>query len=298
MKVKHCVVGIGELLWDMLPAGKQLGGAPANFIYHAGILGAEAYTVSTVGNDASGREILDLLDNLKVSKKFIGVDNEHITGTVSVSLDKNGVPSYIIHKNVAWDFIPFNDDLITLARKADAICFGSLAQRSQVSANSIISFLKALKKDCLKIYDINLRQNFYTTELITASLKLSDILKLNDEELRIISNLLSINGSEKELLKQILKTYNLRLIALTKGAEGSILISEKEYSEIKAPAIKIVDTVGAGDSFTAALTMGLLKGHSIGIVHNHANSLAGYVCSKAGAMPRIEPDLINSLDNL
>jgi fructokinase len=295
---KPVIVGIGELLWDLLPAGKQLGGAPANFVYHAGKLGAEAYIVSVVGNDDYGKEILNILDHQNMSDKYIKKDNLHNTGTVSVSLDNKGVPTYIIHKNAAWDFISLDNDLISLAQKTDAVCFGSLAQRSEVSRHSITGFLKSLKHDCLKICDINLRQNFYSKKLITESLALTDILKLNDEELKVISELLSFSGSENDLLLQILNKFNLQLIALTKGAKGSILITKREYSGIQAPEIKIADTVGAGDAFTAAMIYGFLQGYSIKSIHKNANNLAGYVCSKPGAMPPLEKELINSFDKL
>ena len=294
---KPVIVGIGELLWDLLPSGKQLGGAPANFVYHAGILGAEAYTVSAIGNDETGYEILNLLEHLNLTKKYVSIDEEHPTGTVSVSLDKEGIPAYNIHEDVAWDFIPMDDELMDLAKKTDAVCFGSLAQRSPVSRKSISNFLYNLKKECLKVFDINLRQKFYSKELIASSLELSDILKLNEDELKIISQLFSLHGTERALLHQILEAFDLQLIALTKGAKGSVLYSSNQNSVLEVPAIKIVDTVGAGDAFTAVLIMGLLNGHPLRSIHEHANRIAGYVCGKAGAMPLMEPDLVKTFDN-
>jgi len=196
-KSKFTVVGIGEILWDMLPSGKKLGGAVTNFAYHASVLGANAYVVSSVGADEPGREIITKVGELGLSDQYIQLDTSHPTGTVDVTLDANGIPSYVIHENVAWDYIEFTEDCLELAKKADAICFGSLAQRAETSRNTIIGFLESTIKEkndrCLKVFDINLRQNFYNKEIIHQSLQYANVLKLNEEESKVVDELLGLS---------------------------------------------------------------------------------------------------------
>jgi len=217
------VIGLGEVLWDMLPDGKQFGGAPANFAYHAKALGADSHVVSCVGDDDLGREILDRLDGLQLSRDDVALTNLHPTGTVSVELDADGKPDYVIHEPVAWDVIPWSDRLTTLAGQADAVCFGSLAQRSAVSRQTICDFLAATPDECLRIFDINLRQHYYGGQIITSSLQTANVLKLNDEELPEIARLLSIPGDEKDVLRTLREQFDLTLIAMTKGDRGSLL---------------------------------------------------------------------------
>jgi fructokinase len=282
---KTVIAGFGEILWDLLPSGKQLGGAPANFAYHCGALGSEAYPVSCIGKDESGREILNLLRGKGVSDNYIAVDEEHPTGTVAVSLGSGGIPSYVIHEQVAWDFIPLDEKMTTLASRLDAVCFGSLSQRSETSRETLNLFLESLNPRCLKVFDINLRQHYFTAEMIKESLIKSNILKLNDGELEILTDLLELTGKEKEKLSQLLNRYHLQLVALTKGEKGSVLMTPSEFSETVAPQVKIADTVGAGDAFTAALTVGRLMKEPLPKIHQHANRLAAWVCSCHGAMP-------------
>ena len=287
MNKKFKVAGIGELLWDMLPEGKQLGGAPTNFAYHASLAGCESFVVSAIGTDESGNEILHLFEDLALDTSFVQQTSDFPTGTVTVSLDKMGIPSYIIHENVAWDHIAWNGQLETLAKSVDAVCFGSLAQRNPESRQTILNFLKATKTDCLRVFDINLRQSFFSREIIFQSLELSTILKLNDDELPVVAGLLGITGTDGELLLQILKMFNLKLIALTKGAKGSLLFTEKEQSFMEVPKVEISDTVGAGDSFTAVLVAGLLQNHDLKKIHEKATRVAAYVCTQKGATPKI-----------
>ena len=209
------VVGLGEVLWDLLPSGKQLGGAPANFAYHARILGAEAYVASSVGNDADGREILAELDRLGLDRHAVSIDPAHPTGTVSVELDSQGKPAYIIHKDVAWDHIALTPHALALARRADVVCFGTLAQRCLQSRATIAAFLAATRESCLRIFDINLRQHFYNEQIVMAGLRAADVLKLNDEELPIVARLLGIHGGEERQLRTLLISYGLRSVALT-----------------------------------------------------------------------------------
>ncbi len=282
-RTRFLVIGIGEILWDILPDGKQLGGAPANFAYHAQNLGAEGYVVSCVGDDELGTGILMCLEKLGMDPRYISIDKNHPSGTVSVDLDNEGKPHFFIHENVAWDFIPLNSELLKLAAKANAVCFGSLCQRSDVSRNTIRKFLEDTKADCHRVMDINLRQSFYTKDIISYSLKQANILKLNDEELSIVAEMLSITGSETEILSHLTDQYSLDLIALTKGRFGSLLYARGTESIHPGFPVKVADTVGAGDSFTAALVMGKLLGQGLDEINEQANRLASSVCSQKGA---------------
>lgn len=282
------VVGIGELLWDVFPDGKKLGGAPANFAYHCKAFGLGSYPVSCLGDDDLGREVLPVLEEHNVDMSFIAIDPEHPTGTVSVQIDKNGIPEYIIHEGVAWDHIPLTEEMITLAKKTDAVCFGSLAQRSKTSRQTIQNFLSATGTDCIKIYDINLRQHYYSQGLIEDMLELSTVLKLNDDELTVIAELLGFSGQEKDIIEKIASRYSLDVIALTKGHAGSCLYQKGRYSEHDGYDTKVVDTVGAGDSFTAALAEGLLLNYDLDKINDLANKTAAYVCSQPGAMPKMD----------
>jgi fructokinase len=281
------VVGIGELLWDIFPEGKKLGGAPANFAYHCKAFGLESFPVSCLGDDDPGRQILPVLESHKVDVSYIAIDPDHPTGTVSVQVDENGKPDYIIHEDVAWDHIPLTEEMITLAKKTDAVCFGSLAQRSKTSRATIQKFLLKTRSDCIKIYDINLRQHYYTRDLIEEMLELSTVLKLNDEELTVVAELMGISGPEKDLIEQIASLYSLDVIALTKGDAGSCLYQSQRYSEHTGYDAEVVDTVGAGDSFTAVLAAGLLLDYNLDKINDLANKTAAYVCSQQGAMPKM-----------
>ena len=293
---KPLVVGIGEILWDILPSGKKLGGAPANFAYHAGELGCEAYIISSVGNDKLGNEILDILNTLGLSSRYIQIDECHPTGTVEVQLDNNGIPSYIIHKNVAWDYIKVNEKCLELMKNADAVCFGSLSQRSETSREAILKLLNNTNNNCIKIFDINLRQNFYNREIIINSLAHANVLKLNELELSIVSDLLGVNGGEEsEKLRKLQKKYSLRLIALTKGDCGSILFNGERISKHPGFKVEVLDTVGAGDAFTAAVAVGLIKKWDLDTINDFANKLGGYVCTQQGATPKIPEWLKASL---
>jgi fructokinase len=291
MDRKSRVVGIGEILWDLFPQGKILGGAPANFVYHSHALDTEGVLISAVGNDLYGREILEEIKERGIANEFLQLKFYSPTGSVNVKIDENGKPTYIIKENVAWDFIEYTPSLRKLAEEAGAVCFGTLAQRSEISRSTIMKFLKHTDEKCLKIFDINLRGNFYNKEIIFESLKAANCLKLNDEELVIISEIFGIGGNEADILKTLLKNYGLKFIALTKGRGGSCFFSEDLLHDIPARNINIIDTVGAGDAFTAALVVSLLRGCDPVEAHNNAADLAGYVCTKQGAMPNIETKL-------
>ena len=294
-KKDDCVVGLGEILWDLLPQGKQLGGAPANFTYHAQILGATGFPVSAVGNDILGMEIRKKLKTKGLDDRYVSVLDNRSTGTVSVKLDEQGVPDFTIHKNVAWDYIPWSDTLQDLARKADVVCFGSLAQRSECSRSTIIQFLRQTRHDCLRILDVNLRQNYHTAGILKYALGVADILKLNEDELPVIASYFDLRGSELDMITALIETNNLRMVVLTKGAGGSLLQTESDVSELAAPAVAVVDTVGAGDAFTAAVAVGILKGLPLKLLHQRANKLSAFVCTQKGAMPSLSEKLLQEI---
>ena len=280
---KKLIVGIGEILWDMLPSGKALGGAPANFAYHARRLGMEGMAVSAIGHDALGEEIVDTLEAHSLPYHLDRVD--YPTGTVQVTLDAKGVPQYEIRKGVAWDNIPYSKELAAIAAECRAVCFGSLAQRSMVSRKTIGWFLDAVPADCLKVFDINLRQDYYGKEVLKESLRRCDILKINDEEIRTVAALFGLEGDDAAVCRALIARYSLKLVILTKGARGSEVITAKETIPQAAGKADVVDTVGAGDAFTAAFVVGYLRGDSLAEAQRLASDTAAYVCSCKGAMP-------------
>ena len=281
------VVGIGELLWDLLPEGRRLGGAPANFAYHAAAQGMQAFAVSAVGNDQAGLDIFAELTSKSLSTEYVAKLPEQKTGTVTVELS-DGMPSYTIHAPAAWDFIPFSESLERLATQADAVYFDTLAQRGNVSATTIRRFLSHTRPDCLKVFDVNLRQNFFNADIVDASLKRCDLLKISDEELPTVAELLKISGGERIIMAELMRRYKLKHAVLTKGKDGSVFYYGKMSMEI--PAFEFgpkIDTVGCGDSFTATLTAGLLSGFAPEEAMRHESRIAGLVCASSGAMPDI-----------
>ncbi|MBB3186210.1 carbohydrate kinase family protein [Microbacter margulisiae] len=286
------VAGIGELLWDILPQGKQLGGAPCNFAYHVYQAECQPFVISSLGPDASGDEILTRFDELELDKSFVQLTQGFSTGTVTISLDVNGIPSYIIQENVAWDNMIWNNSLEALAKSVDAVCFGSLAQRNSVSRQTILKFLETTRPDCLKVLDINLRQSFYNRVTIIRSLEFANILKLNDDELLVVAGLLGLQGTDDELMSQLMQKFSLKLVAVTKGDKGSILMTSKEKSFMEVPKVKIADTVGAGDSFTAILVAGLLRNEELKRIHKTATQIAAFVCTQKGATPKLPKSLL------
>lgn len=293
---RNCVVGIGEALWDLLPDGKKVGGAPANFAFHVSQLGLPALVVSAVGNDDNGRELLEFFDRKKLQHLTPTVD--YPTGTVHVALDKNGIPSYNITENVAWDHIPFSIRLESVAAVTRAVCFGSLAQRDVVSRSTIQGFVAMLPDDgtVLKIFDINLRQNFYTPLTLTQSFKLCNILKINDEELGIVAHLFGYPiGGLQDQCRALMADYDIPTVILTCGAVGSyVFTAAGETSFVETPRVEVADTVGAGDSFTAGFTAALIRGNNIAEAHRLAVSVAAHVCSCAGAMPELPLEIIEN----
>ena len=287
------VVGIGELLWDILPDGRKLGGAPANFAYHARELGATASVVSRVGIDPLGDEALARLKSAGIPVNLVQRDPAKPTGAVTVKFDSGGQPTYTIHENVAWDELADEPRARHAASGADAICFGTLAQRSERSRTTIQSLLQCTSKSAMRVFDVNLRQAFYSKPVLESSLGLANVLKLNDTELPVLAEMFGIGGDERSIVDALARRFELRCVALTRGSRGSLLKSGDVWSELEAAHVQIVDTIGAGDSFTAATILGMLAGWPLNQVHQSAAELAAFVCSQPGATPALPPSLKN-----
>lgn len=280
------IVGLGELLWDILPSGKQLGGAPANFAYITKLLGDKGIPASRVGRDPLGDEALHRLAHLGLSADYTQRDPMHPTGTVRVEVDSTGQPRFEISESVAWDFLDWTPQWQKLAQQADAVCFGSLAQRSERSRSTIRNFVLASRPNAVRVFDLNLRQNFYTAEILAESLSLATIVKLNHEELPRIMRLFDWeHHSEEDAARRLLSLHDLKLVCVTRGNSGSLLVSASEYSEHPGFRIKVADTVGAGDAFTAALVHGYLRGTSLSEINEAANRVGAWVASQSGATP-------------
>ena len=288
---RFIVAGIGELLWDVMGDTEELGGAPVNFSYHAQSLGARGYPVSAVGDDRRGRAALSTLAKRQVSTAYIGVLADAVTGYVRASVDEDGVASYQFPDDVAWDRLAMDKNTLLLAKEVDAVCFGTLGQRSAHARQAIFDFLQATRSETLKILDINLRQHFYNNKMVHDSLHIADVLKLNDDELLVLKKMEGMKGDEIAVLKALVKNYSLQLAILTRGGRGSLLISSAAISEHPGYPAEVVDTIGAGDSFTAAVALGLLQEASLPAINDHANRVAAFVCSRKGAMPALPADL-------
>ena len=285
------IIGLGEVLYDVLPEGAKLGGAPANFAYHASQFGFDAMAVSAVGNDALGDLALKTFDDNGL--KYIIPRVPYPTGTVNISLDAGGVPTYTFTPDVAWDHIPFTPEMEAVAKEARAVCFGSLAQRSEATRKTIHQFLGATPADCLKIFDINLRGNFYNKEIIRENMQQANILKINDEELVTIGRLFDYPGLDmEEKCRLLLRRYHFKMVVLTCGTNGSyVFMPDGETSFMPTPKVEVADTVGAGDSFTAAFTACLLAGKAIKEAHERAVKVSAFVCTQKGAMPKLPEEL-------
>ena len=286
------VVGMGEALWDVLPEGKKIGGAPANFAYHISQFGLPSCVVSAVGNDPLGDEILENFTSKGLNQLIERVP--YPTGTVQVEIDQAGIPQYDIKENVAWDNIPFTPQLDELAGKTRAVCFGSLAQRNVVSRETIARFLDRMpvREDSLVVFDVNLRQGFYNKEILCESMRRCNILKINDEELVIVSRMFGYPGIDlQDKCWILLGKYNLKMLILTCGINGSYVFTLGAVSFQPTPKVEVADTVGAGDSFTAAFIAGILKGKSVAEAHSRAVQTSAFVCTKKGAMPILPAEL-------
>lgn len=290
----HRIIGIGEALWDMLPAGRQLGGAPANFAYHMSQFGFDATAVSAVGEDAAGDDLISELETRGLKYLMPRVANP--TGTVEVTLDAAGVPQYDIRRDVAWDVIPLTAELKALASTCRCVCFGSLAQRSEVSRATITTLLDAMPQQALKVFDINLRQEYYNRDVVEASLRRCHILKINDEETHAVARLLDLDtDDEQQICLRLKQRYGLQAVILTCGTDGSHVFHDEGISSLPTPHVTVADTVGAGDSFTAGFCAALLSGCNISHAHRVAVATSAYVCTQHGAMPRLPREITGSI---
>lgn len=279
------IIGLGEVHWDLLPEARQLGGAPARVVYHAQALGARGVIASSVGQDLVGQELLAAMTDLGLAIGVVHLDPARPTAEVQVTLDGHGRPSYAVPDLAAWDYLPFRPECAKLASKADAICFGTLASRNPHSRDCIRKFLESAMPGCLRVFDVNLRQKYYSRDLLQELLEHTEILKLNEDELPIVSGLLNIGGSTKERMETLMDKFALDAIALTRGARGSVLMSPghlEVHHGLRVDSIE--NTVGASDAYTAMLVMGLLQEWPLAEISEQANRLASHVCTLSGAM--------------
>jgi fructokinase len=281
------VIGLGEILWDLLPSGRQLGGAPANFAYCSHLLGDRGIVASRIGRDQLGEDICESLTRAGIGDKFLQSDDLRATGTVLVQVDSAGQPKFEITDPAAWDFLEWTDDWHALARSADAVCFGSLAQRSAKSRSTILDFLAATRSDTLRIFDVNLRQSFYSTEIICESLKRANTVKLNHEEVPRVRELLTMNAAgDVPFCRNLMARFELKLVCITRGANGSLLCDRHGVHEHPGFRVKVKDTIGAGDAFTAALVHEYLRERGLAEMNEAANRMGAWVASHSGAMPQ------------
>jgi len=288
---KFTIAGIGELLWDVLPEAEVLGGAPVNFSYHVTALGARGVPVSTIGRDPRGDRALNELQRRGLETSAVSICPDFATGYVKAMVDTEGKACYDFPAEVAWDHLLINDYAENLRLGLDAVCFGSLAQRAEQSRRAIYGFLDSLGRETLKVFDINLRQDFYSRKVIEDSLKRTDILKLNDEELPVLAGLLRLKGSADRWLASLVDRFHLKMAVLTRGGGGSLLLTPDKASRHPGIITRVEDTIGAGDSFTAAATLGFLQGMALDDINEQANRIAAYVCSQQGAMPPVPESL-------
>lgn len=287
------VLGLGELLWDIFADSRKPGGAPANVAFQLNQLGMNGIIVSRVGRDALGREILNLLQSRNVQTNFIQQDTEHPTGTVTVELDTSGTPSYVIHQNTAWDFLDWTPELENLLPTLSAVCFGTLAMRNEKSRKTIQKILDSVPKTCVKVYDVNLRQDFYSPELLETSLKKSNVAKMNHEELEVLRPILGLDktASTTECALALCHKYELKKVCITRAAEGCLLVtSTGEIADVPGRVVKIADTVGSGDSFSAALIYATLRGGTLQTQAEFANEVGTLVATRSGGMPPLVPE--------
>jgi len=292
VKEQHLILGVGELLWDLLPAGPQLGGAPANFAVMAGRLGNHAAILSRIGRDDLGRKAVHILDPLPADTSFLEVDPIHETGKVTVKLE-NGQPQFTIHEPSAWDFLELSDQWVSLAERADAICFGSLGQRAHESRQTIQTLAAQTSANCIRVFDVNLRAPFFSGEVIQESLELATVVKMNDAEVPQVLGLLGLPEFEANQQNQlrlgaerILEEFpTLQLVAITRGGQGSLLVARDQWNEHPGYPVQVADTIGSGDAFTAAMTHYLLRGASLATLNEAGNRWGSFIASQSGAMP-------------
>ena len=287
MTAKFTIIGLGELLWDLFPEGKQLGGAPANFAYMTSLLGDIGIVASRVGSDDLGGTARQRLESLRLATSYVQSDSIHPTGTVKVEVDPSGQPTFQIAQSVAWDFFEWSPEWRSLAESADAVCFGSLAQRSLQSRQTIRTFLTAVRPGATRVFDVNLRQSFYSAQVLEESAQLADIIKVNHDELPVVAKLLGLPFiyDEMRAAQWLRAQYRSKLVCITRGAKGSLVVGEEQSSEHPGYRVHVADTVGAGDAFTAALVYHYLRHASVSTLNEAANRMGAWVASETGATP-------------
>lgn len=292
------VIGLGELLWDVFPDGKRPGGAPANVAYQAQQLGCRGVVCSRVGSDESGEELLTFLQQKGLPTQTIQRDPIHATGRVTVSFNERQQPEYVIHEDVAWDYLEFTDQLQATMQQADAVCFGTLAQRSPTSRNTILQAVESTSNECLRVYDVNIRQHYYEAEWIERSLRLASVLKLNDEEVDLLAGVLGLPLNPPDFAKQLIARFGVQLVCVTRGAKGCLLVTDREITiDIPGRPVAVADTVGAGDAFTAGLIYARLARWSTEQSGEFANRVGGIVASHHGAMPAAKAELAKLVES-
>lgn len=295
-KDRYVIAGLGELLWDMLPSGPQLGGATANFAYFASLVGEEGIVASRVGCDDQGDRAVDRIAVLGLATDAIQRDEVYPTGTVDVALGPDGQPEFTINGNVAWEHMAWTPEWSALAARADAVCFGTVSRHQAVSTVAVTAFLEALRPSALRVFDVNLRQDRYSPALLHDSLQRVHIVKLNDEELRTVCPLLDLGGDDLEsMARRLREAFELEVVCVTRGAEGSLLVTASETVAHPGVPVDVVDTIGAGDAFTAVLASGYLRGVPLERVSEAANRLGAWVASRTGAMPAADEAVVSAV---
>lgn len=290
------VVGLGELIWDILPDGKQLGGAPTNFAYISRLLGNEAIVASRIGDDDLGREALGKLGRMGIVTRYLQLDKNHPTGTVGVQIDERGEPHFAVNEGSAWDYLEWTTRWEQLARRADAVCFGTLGQRHDQARTTIHSFLKLTRSDAVRVFDVNLRHSFFTPEMLSESLQLATIVKLNREELSTVAQMLRFDEKEEETLaRRLIASFNIKLAVITRGEHGSLLVTQDAAATHPGFQVQVKDTIGAGDAFTAALLHYYLRGASLTLISEAANRIGAWVTTHTGATPEANTEMLNTV---
>lgn len=290
------IVGLGELIWDLLPGGKQLGGAPTNFAYISRLLGNQTIVASRVGTDEFGREAVARLRRMGISTDYLQLDPEHPTGTVRVQIGERGEPSFAVNQNSAWDYLEWSAAWEELAQTTDGVCFGTLGQREARAREIIIRFLKHTRPNALRIFDVNLRHSFFTAGMLRESLELATIVKLNSDELSTVASMLGLEEAEEESIgKRLLARFDARLIAITRGENGSLLVAREETINHPGFHVEVKDTIGAGDAFTATLAHFYLRGAALNIICEASNRMGAWVATQTGATPYVTPQLLKEI---
>ncbi len=290
------VVGLGELIWDMLPEGKQLGGAPTNFAYVSRLLGHPSIVASRVGNDGLGREALERLRHMEINTRYLQLDESHPTGTVGVEVDERGEALFAMNEDSAWDYLEWTEGWKELAARTDAVCFGTLGQREPQAREIIIRFLERTRREALRVFDVNLRHSFFTTEMLKRSLGLATIVKLNSVEVHTVARMLRLEAVDEETLsRRLLDSHQIELVAITRGEQGSLLVTKEEVAAHPGFRVRIADTIGAGDAFTAALVHFYLSHAPLKVISEAANRMGSWIATQAGATPHVSAQTLEQI---